>query len=147
MSFADEMKAFQKLALTEMSDGMNLAGSDFFQEAVAKSPTKPEANYAQGYLKNNWYTSVGETASSDVGSAPDTNGYASLSRISNTFKSNPFYGKDNLVSLSNNTEQAYFADVLGWPSGLGTNGWVWSGRVGPYNMTAHSVNYLLARYG
>ena len=146
MSFFEEMKAATALMLQETSTAMNDVVLDLMSEAVVLSPTSAVGNYSKGVLINQWYSAIGDTPSSEVGSDADMQGTGSLSRLGSTLQQNPFLGKDNTVTFTNNTEQAYYADVLGWRKGMGTNGWMWTGNVGPYSMSANAVNFILGKY-
>lgn len=147
MSFSEDIKAHKKLVLEELSSALNLVTHDLFTEVVARSPSPSNpANFARGYLVNQYYTQIGGI-STTLGTAINDIGVDSLSRISSTLSEKPFYGKDNSVSMSNSTEEMIYAEELGWKAGLGTNGWKWSGRVAPYNMIKLSVLDIQSRHG
>jgi len=141
MSFLDDIKAFREQALQDVSKATNAIVYDLFTEVVARSPSPSNPGlFAKGLLANQWYTGVGGAYSSDLSSATNDIGVNSLSRISATLSQNPFLRKDNTVTFTNNTEEAYYAEVLGWLPPI------WSGRTGPYKMVASSVQSILNKY-
>lgn len=146
MSFLKDIQAFEGKALLAASRSTNKITEDFLSKPVELSPTKPVANYAQGHLIAQWYSAVGPNPNTSSSSSTDMTGEASLARIKATLASNPFLGKDNIVTLTNSVSYAYRVDKLGWPAGEGDNGWHWSGRVGPYLMTSQAKNYILGKY-
>lgn len=147
MSLSDDIKAFRDKALLAASKNTNNIVEELFTQAVIRSPspTNP-GRFAKGLLVNQWYSSIGSTYSLSVTSATNAYGIDSLSRIKATIAENPFLGKDNEVTLANNTQEAYHAEVLGWPAGGGANGWVWSGRQGPYAMVRGAITYIQGKY-
>ena len=146
MSFADDIKAISERTLKLASDNTNKIVSDLFTQVVVRSPSPSNpGHYAKGLLVNQYYTQVGEGYSSAVSSSTSLSGSDSLQRINDTLASSPFLGKDNTVTLANNTEEAYYADKLGWVKGQGTNGWIWKGTV-PYMMTHGAISYIQNKY-
>jgi len=145
MGFASNIRAFQIKAVGKASQNTNNAVESVFTDTVVLSPIQPVAQYSTGLLKNSYYAKIGGFDLT-VGTVPDASGSASLSRIKAMLALNPFLGKDNIVTLTNSVEEAYRADVLGWPAGQGTNGWVWSGRVQAYGFRSHAVNNFRGRY-
>lgn len=150
MSFFSDIQAFEKLCLEQASQNTDNITEELFTQAVVKSPTKmsdPQAKFSKGLLVNQWYPEAGGAYSSMVTTATNMSGADSLSRIKSTLSAKPFYGKDGVVTLTNNTEQAYRAEKLGWPAGEGANGWVWSGRQStPYAMVAASIQYIIGKH-
>jgi hypothetical protein len=147
MSFLDDIKAFREQALQDASQSVNKLVHNLFTEVVARSPSPSNpGQFAKGLLVNQWYPTVGGGYSTELGTLTNDIGVDSLSRISKALSQNPFLGKDNTISLTNNTEEAYYAEVLGWPEGLGTNGWNWRGNTGPYMMIANSVQSVIGAY-
>lgn len=146
MGFASDIRAFVDKAEKSMSDNTNKIVTDLFTKAVVLSPSPVNPGpYAKGLLINQWYFSVG-VPSSEIGTTTSDNGSDSITRIQDIVTLNPFLGKDSTVYLSNNTEEAYYADVLGWAQGQGTNGWIWTGKQGPYRMRAQAIQYILGAY-
>ena len=141
MSFATDVAKFAELALLEASTKTNAIVYDLFTEVVSRSPTQTAAPYSKGVLINNWVTMIGGNSTKVSGKA-NMMGYDSLASISNVLQRLPFHKKDALVTFTNNTEQAYYAEVLGWRKGMGTNGWVWNGNTGPYAMVSTAVQYI-----
>ena len=143
MSFLSDIEAFQERALQNASESVNKVVGELFTSVVALSPSPTnKGNYALGELSNQWYTASGTTPSAEVGTAISDNGADSLARISSTVEEHLFYGRDNQVSLSNNTEQAIYAELLGWLPGKGTGNWIWRG-VPAYHMVSKSLNIVL----
>lgn len=145
MGFAGDIKAFEQKALLAANNSVCKAAEVGFTEAVINSPTSPEASYATGLLINSWFPAI---ASFDetVGNATDYYGTASLSRIRTILAQKPFYGKDSFVTLTNSVDHAYRANYLGWPAGLGTNGWHWTGNVQAYHFVSTAINNIRGKY-
>lgn len=144
MGFSEDIKKFQEKALL----AANAATCKVFEElstlAVDYSPGS-SSKYATGLVKNSWYAQVGGV-SNVIGASADLSGSASLFRIKAILSQRPFYGKDNTVTLSNNTDYAYRVEYLGWPEGEGENGWKWTGTVGPYGMVSKAVAATKGKY-
>ena len=145
MGFASDIRAFQIKAVSKVSENMNKAVEGLFTDVVRLAPTQPFANYSTGLLVNSFYAKAGGYDLT-VGSAPNSSGGDSLGRIKAMLSQMPFLGKDNFVTLTNSVDHAYRADVLGWPAGQGTNGWVWSGRVQAYAFRSQAVNNFRGAY-
>jgi len=147
MSFADDVKKWEQKALLAANAATCKVFEELSTSAVELSPTHAlGAKYSQGQLKNQWYAAVGPTPSTAITAATSDSGADSLARIKASIAQKPFFGKDNILTLANNTEQAYYAEVLGWKPGEGTNGWVWSNDVKPYRMVALSVAATKGKY-
>lgn len=146
MSFADDIKKWEQKALLAANTSLCKAVESLFTDEVVLSPIKPTANYATGLLKNSFYPQAGGGYDMTVGTVPDDSGTGSLSRIKALMATKPFLGRDNIVSLTNSVPEAYRADVLGWPSGEGTNGWIWSGKVTAYGFTSQALNNFKGAY-
>lgn len=149
MSFQSDVEDFKEKALQAASNKMNNVVSDFFIKTIQLSPTSEsfprQAPYANNLLVNQYYVSSGGAFNGELGSATNVNGADSLERVSSMLSQHLFYGRDNIVTMSNNTEEAYYADKLGWAKGIGTNGWKWTGLSGPYDMTQGALNYTINR--
>jgi hypothetical protein len=145
MGFAIDIQAFGQKALTQANKSCCNAVESLFTDEVVLSPIQPVAQYSTGLLKNSYYAKVGGFDLT-VGTSPNSSGGDSLSRIKAMLAEAPFLGKDNFVTLTNSVEEAYRADVLGWPAGEGANGWVWSGRVQAYGFTSQAVNNFKGAY-
>ena len=145
-NFAFDIKNFEAAALLAINNKACQAFEDLGVEIVEKSPTPPgEGGFSKGLLKNSWYVQV-NGVDNTVGTVANPNGVDSLSRIKAISKVLPFYGKDGFVTLTNSTEHAYRAEYLGWPAGEGANGFVWSGRVGPYAMVQTAITNYKAKH-
>lgn len=129
---------------------MNKEVCNAFEEiatgAVVESPDPPGiGGFSKGLLKNSWFPEVGGIDPT-VGTVPNATGADSLSRIKGVVKIFPFFGKDNFITLTNSVEHAYRAEWLGWPAGEGSNGFLWSGRVGPYAMVQTAITNYKAKH-
>lgn len=141
MSFTEQMKAWREKALQKASQSTNNIVYDLFTEVVAKSPSPSNpGHFARGLLANQWYSEAGGAYSPVRSSATNDIGIDSISRVSSTLSQAPFLRKDSVVTFTNNTEEAYYAETLGWKPPL------WSGDVGPYHMVALSINEILNKY-
>lgn len=147
MDFAEKIKAFQQKALLEANRKVSLAVESLFTDVVVLTPSPANpGDYAQGHLVNQWMPEAGGTFSSDVNISTNPNGSDSLSRIKVLLTEQLFFGKDNIITLTNNVDYAYRAEYVGWPSGDSSTGWHWSGKVGPYKMVATAVNNFRGAY-
>lgn len=145
MGLASDIKAFADKAIKAASDNTNKIVEDLFLAPVDYSPSPSNPGpYAIGLLVNQWYPSVG-TPDTSVTSATNPNGADSIARILSLASANAFLRKDNVVYLSNNTEEAYYANRLGWQRGQGNNGWIWAGAPA-YYMTDKAVAYIQGVY-
>lgn len=146
MGLASDIKTFRDKALQKASDNTNNVFRDLGTLNVRFSPSPSNPGpYALGLLVNQWYFSVGSPDTSVTTSTSST-GTDSLSRLDAFLSTNPWLGKDATAYITNSTEEAYYADVLGWAKGKGTNGWAWSGNSGPYMMRQQSIQYILGAY-
>lgn len=145
MGFASDIRAFADKAQKAMSDNTNKIVEDLFTLAVKFSPSPSNPGpYAKGLLANQWYPSVGAYSPAKSTTVSPT-GSDSLSRIVELKASNPFLGKDNVVFFTNNTDESYYADLLGWEAGKGANGWFWKGAA-PYYMRNQAITYVQQAY-
>lgn len=147
MSLSQGISKFATKATIQASISTNRIVEDYFNKHVDYSPSKnstPEAYYSQGILIDSWYPSIGVSPSTVVGSTANSSGADSRERIRAMLAQNPFWGKDNIVTLANNVSYAYRADKIGWPRGLdAATGWNWTGNVGPYMMTSLAKAYIM----
>lgn len=126
----------------EINDKVYKISIELFLSVVSKSPSPDNpGEFAKGLLANQWYPKAGAGFSSFQTTAISRNGQASRDRINALRGGNEFLGKDGRLSLTNNLDYAYRAEVLGWPKSDG-----WSGNVGPYRMVALSLQAVAARY-
>jgi len=146
MGFGDSVAANAARVLTEINKKISNSVEDLFTSVVEHSvmPLGP-GPYATGLLANQWYPMVGGH-SSEISESRNLSGTESLSRIKAMLATGVFLGKDAVITLTNNVDHAYRAEVLGWPAGQGANGWVWSGRQGPYAMIGRATQIWRARY-
>lgn len=148
MSLSHGISKFATKATIQASASTNKIIEDYFVKHVTLSPSKnstPEAYWSKGILIDSWYPSIGKSPSSVVGSTANMSGSDSIERIRGMLAQNPFWGKDNTVTLANNVSYAYRADKVGWLKNDPTNttGWDWSGNVGAYMMTALAKAYIM----
>lgn len=146
MSFLSDINKFRDKALLAASNNTNKVILDYGMKLVELSPRKPFAEFAQGYLVNNFHAALGNTMSFGASNPADMSGSGSISSIKAVLSTLPFHRKDNVVTIVNSAPWAHRANVLGWPAGQGDNGWHWSGRISPYQFTAGSINYILGKY-
>lgn len=147
MGFADDVKRWEEKARLQMNKSVSNAVESLFTNIVvlSPSPSNPGA-YATGHLANQWYPSVGGSFDTSLTMSTNPNGADSLSRIKAILAGQIFLGKDNVITLSNNCDYSYRVEYLGFPAGQGTNGWSWSGRVGPYRMVGAALANLKGKY-
>lgn len=139
-SFAQSVELNSLAILREVNDRVYEIARELFRSIVqlTPSPSNP-GDTAKGLLANNWFPVDGPGFSQATSTAKSSWGAASVARI-NALRGNNFFQKDGTVTLSNNLDYAYRAEVLGWPNPR------WSGRVGPYRMVALSMQKVSARY-
>lgn len=126
MGFAEDVKAFREKALKAMSDSVNAVVNDLATDSKGLIEGAP---VLKGVLLNSWYSSVGKgnydmTVTQNV----SFDGMGSRTRIAEMLASNPFYGKDNTISLTNSQDYAYKIEYESWstknPVNRTPNGWV-----------------------
>lgn len=146
MGFASDIRAFKDKALKSASDNTSKVFSDLSALVIRFSPSPSNPGpYAKGLLVNQYYFSVGNPDLSVTSSTSPT-GADSLNRLAAFLESSPWLGKDNTAFIANSTQESYYADILGWAAGKGTNGWVWTGKQGPYMMRAQAITYVQQAY-
>lgn len=147
MDFAAQIKAFEEKALLAANASVCKAFTTLGTNLVSLTSGN-QINYggfSNGDIANNWHVSIG-SLTMVMPNGPDKSGSASLSRIQSLPQQAPFYKKDNTVFLTNVMNYAYRADKLGWPLGVGTNDWNWSGRVKAYGFTDKAIINLKGKY-
>ncbi len=149
MSFASQIKAFEEKALLAANRSVSNAVEEIFTSAVVNTPSPTSsptsAQYSTGLLANQWYPEV-SSFSGQLSSATNPYGADSLSRIKALSGQQLFLKRDNVITLTNNVDHAQRAEYLGWPQGKGTNGWTWTGTVGPYAMVGRAVAAWRGKY-
>lgn len=147
MSFAAAIKAFEEKALLSANHSVSKAFQYLGTQAVdlTKDGKINIGGHSNGDIANNWHPSVGQP-NVVIPNGPDLSGSFSMQRINSFAASFAFYRTDNVVYLTNVMNYSYRADKVGWPAGKGTNGWTWSGRVGPYGFTGQAINNLKGKY-
>jgi len=147
MSALDEIGKWAEAAMLKASTNTNMIVKDLFDQTVLGSPSPSNpGNFAKGLLVNQYYPQVGGDYDATVTSSTDDFGAESYTRIEAALEDQPFFGKDNVITLSNNTEEAIYAEKIGWPKGGGANGFKWSGNTGPYAMRENAINYIVSKY-
>jgi len=145
MGFSSDIAAFRDKALQAASTNTMTIAQEVGRMEVAFSPSPINPGpYATGLLINQYYPSVG-APDFTVTTATNSSGADSLARINALAETNAFLGKDNVVYITNSTEEAYYADKLGWQKGLGTNGWIWKGAAA-YYMRDQAITYIQQAY-
>jgi hypothetical protein len=147
--FASQIRVFKAKAAVAINKQCYAISRQLFLFIVELSPdndtTFPQkANFAKGYLKNNWYPTDGAAFSSDEGSSADQSGSASKARILG-LKGSQFLLRDGTVTLANNVKYAFRAEYDGWPEGGGPLG-LWKGTRKPYAMIARSLILMQGKY-
>jgi hypothetical protein len=146
MGFAEDVKKWTEKAALDANNSVCKAFEYVATQEVVLSPEAPAANFSVGLLKNSFYPQVGGGYDMTVGTTANPSGTDSLSRIKAAVATSPFLGRDNTITLTNSVDHAYRADVLGWPSGEGANGWIWSGKVKAYGFTSQAINNFKGAY-
>jgi len=147
MDFAAKIKAFEEKALMQADKSLNKFIEALGVENVnlTKDGKINRGGYSDGDIANNWYISVGVPATNPP-NAPDLSGSASLARIQAFSVQKLFYRKDNKVFITNVMNYSYRANTIGWPTGEGTNGWVWSKGIGPYGFVQQAISNIKGKY-
>lgn len=139
-SFSEQIKAWEQKALLAANKSVSNAVEELFTSIVVASPSPSNPGpYAIGLLANQYYPMI-NGFSQEISTATNPNGSDSLSRIKSILAGRVFYGKDNFITLTNNTDHAYLAEVTGWQAPQ------WSGKQGPYSMVSRSVAKLRGMY-
>lgn len=107
-SFADSVKTNTELAKRRVNAKVYSIMEELFTQVVYSTPV------LNGYLRNSWYTQVGGGYSSAVSPFPDKSGSGSLMNIKSLRQDELFYGKDSIVTMTNNQKYAYRIEYLGW---------------------------------
>lgn len=135
MGFADSVRIASSKIQSEVNAKIVAIATELFTDVVAGTPV------LTGNLIDNWYAGQGIGNYSDECSPSlDTGASNSLAQIASIAESTAFMGMDNEISLANNTEYAYRAEVLGWPKPD------WSGHVGPYAMVKNAILVASSKY-
>lgn len=148
MGFSQDVFKFRDKALLAANVSVNRIVEELFTSIVVLSPSPVNKGpFARGYLVNQYYPAIGaNNFSTSLSLSTSDYGIESLSRIKAIIAQNLWLGKDAVVTLTNNTEEAYRAEIIGWPAGGGSNGWRWSGKARPYKMVATSINNIIGKY-
>jgi hypothetical protein len=131
-SFADSVRANCEKIKQEVNKKCYSITWQLFTTIVYNTPV------LKGELINSWYPQVGTGFSSQKTAVYNKRGSDSLSRINSTMGGTAFFGKDGSITMANNENYAYRAEMLGWTD-LG-------GRTGPYRMVALSLAKVAADY-
>lgn len=141
MDFTESIRRNIAKAKQDINDQVYKISIELFLSIVRRTPSPSNKGFkAKGLLANQWYPKAGSGFSSDVGTAISDTGAGSIIRIHALKGGREFYGRNGRLSLTNNLDYAYRAEMLGWPQPI------WSGSVGPYRMVASSLFEIAARY-
>lgn len=136
MGFADSIRANVAKRLAQIDAAAIEQADDLFRHVVSFSPTQPSANFAKGEFINNWM--IGFNAIEGGSRGDDYSGIGSLNDISRLRGSRVFYGRDYMVTLTNNVDYGFRVEYAGWPAPQ------WSGRIGPSNTYAPIAKAFIA---
>lgn len=147
MGFADSVRAWTEKVLDQANDNTCKAILAVDSLVIDKSPEPPgKAGWSTGHLKDSWFPASGGGRSSETTSSAEPSGGGSYARLKAIIAEDLFYGRDNVISFTNNTEYAYRVEKLGWPAGQGGGEYgKWKGAT-PYQMVALSVQETLLKY-
>lgn len=141
MNFADSIRASNTVIIKETQAKCYEIMNDLFTEVVQETPVGATAmEQHPGLLKNNWFSSTGDTLSSATTSTFDAGGNDSLLNIAVLAEADLFDGKDDVASLTNNISYGALAEYIGWLKPQ------WSGSVGPYAMVRNSLAKISVKY-
>lgn len=141
-AFADSIKANIKQLEQEINDKIISIASYGFREIVNESPSESiGSEYAQGWLKNQWYVSF-DSPSSNMTTKTDQSGANSIAQINSLSTSTKFFKKDGSLFFTNNVPHGYRTEVLGWyPDAQHP---MWQGTA-PYAMMAKGLVRMKAK--
>ena len=141
-AFSISIKASIDNILKDVNDKLVIVTEDLFVGIIQDTPvaTVPyQGEFHPGLLKNNWFTEVNST-SSETTSVADPSGSGSISNVQSVLQANPFLKGDVKVTMTNNQDYAYRAEMLGWEAPR------WSGNVAPYRMVATNLIRVAGTY-
>lgn len=146
-AFADSIRSNSDKMLKTVNRQIYSIAFELFTSIVLNSPSPSNPGpFADGLLVNQWYPAIGDF-STQVGGDTSPNGSNSLSRIKSVMSGSEFYRKNGRLTLANNLDYAYRAEVLGWPKSDGYSGKSGAeGKGKPYRMVAKSLQAVVARY-
>lgn len=140
MSFAKSVQANSRKVLWRVNNKCYEIAKALFVSIINFTPSPDNPGpFAMGHLADQWYPDEGDF-SEELSGSTSPNGAGSLARVQ-AMKGGAFNGRDGKVTLTNNVDYAYRAEVLGWPASEG-----WSGKIGPYRMVARSIQIIKAKY-
>lgn len=134
--FAESIRLSINKIQEELDRELNKLALDTFKDVIQNTPSGwQDSPYAEGLLVNNWFPKV-RGFSTETTSTKSLSGYDSFNRLTQLVDAKIFYKKDNSVTLTNNIDYAYRAEVLGWkPTSEHPN---WKGAA-PYGMIAKAL--------
>lgn len=146
-SFVLDIQAFAEKALLGANKSVCNAFEEIGAGTVVESPDPPGVGgFSKGLLKNSWYPEVGGGIDNTVGTVANPTGADSLSRIKAVTNIFPFYGKDNVITLTNSIHYVMNAEDYGWMPEDSPPGWQWTGRVPAYGMVKTAITNYRAKH-
>lgn len=137
--FAASLRVNSAKVLLQVNNNCYRIAKELFTLTVNLTPSPANPGpFAKGVLSNQWYPGQGSDFSTEIGTEMSDNGAGSLSRIA-MLGGLQFDGKDGALTLTNNVEYGYLAEVKGWDQPR------WSG-VPPYRMVARSIQAISVKY-
>jgi hypothetical protein len=141
MGFADSVRINANKILEETQAKCYTIMDDLFTEVILETPVgQTRMEQHPGLLKNNWFSSTGDSISSATTPINDPGGNDSLLNVAILRDTDLFHGKDSIASLTNNISYGVLAEYLGWEPPQ------WSGTVGPYSMVRNSLSRIASKY-
>lgn len=139
-SFAESIRINSSKILEETQIKCYTVMDELFTSVVDLTPVGATAMEVHpGLLKNNWFSSIGDTLSTATTETFDASGYDSKLNIAVLKENNLFLGKDSKASLTNNLDYAVRAEMIGW------YGPPWKGTA-PYAMVDNSLSLVASKY-
>lgn len=132
--FAKSLRASCNKVLAEVDQACYSVFYELATNTVSFTPVD------KGLLINQWYAKAGEDPSNELGTNTDISGMNSYSSISSLYNAKEFYKKDGAMTLTNNVDYGYLADIQGWLPPQ------WSGQVGPYRMRERAIQLTVEKF-
>ena len=141
MSFAEDLKANCNKLLEEIDAKCYSICYQWFTNIVMLSPSPANPGYySKGLFANQWYPMIGGGYSSALTGSLNTTGSDSIARVVALADSKEFYGKNGVMTFTNNTGYGTQVEYLGWP---GSHGGGSDRRGAPYRPIATALGITL----